>query len=271
MNWYYESNGQAIGPIPNAEFTQLAVAGTIAPDTLVWREGMAEWQPHSSVMPAAAAGQPMLAVVPAATVVCPDCGGTFPARDVVAIAGVSVCARCKPARLQRLQEGQVTMPGGLWRSGKTLVMSREAQVPERCVHCNTTANLRRVKRRLYWHHPAIYLTLFVGLLVYVIIALVVRKTAQVEVSICQADVVRRRWKVALAWVLLLAMPVSFGVLAAYRVENALWLLPVVLFIATVFTSMWSRLVYARKIDEKAVWVGSVCPEFLKDLPVWTGK
>ena len=271
MNWYYESNGQPIGPIPDAEFAQLATAGTIAPDTLVWREGMAKWQAHASVLPAAAAGQPRFAVAPVATVVCPDCGGTFPACEVVSIAGVSVCAGCKPARLQRLQEGQVTMPCGLWRSGKTLVMSREAQVPARCVHCNTTANLRRVQRRLYWHHPAIYVTLIAGLLVYVILALVVRKTATFEVSICQADVVRRRGKVALAWFLLLAMPVSLGVLGAYKVENALWLLPVVLFIAAVVASRLSRPVYARKIDEKAVWVGGVCPEFLKDLPEWTGK
>lgn len=271
MNWFYASGGESVGPIPDAEFERLAAVGTIAPDTLVWREGMAGWEPRSSVAPASAAGLPSGLAAPHATVVCADCGGTFPAAEVVTIAGVTVCARCKPTRLQMLQEGQVATRGGLWRSGKTLVMARDAQLPDRCVHCNTTADLRRVKRRLYWHHPAVYVTLLVGLLVYVILALVLRKTAQIEVSICRTHVARRRWRIALSWILLLAVPASIGLLLANRIENALWMVPALLLIAAVAVSMLSRIVHARKIDEKNVWVAGVCPAYVADLPVWPGK
>ena len=270
MNWFYESGGHAVGPIPAAEFESLAAVGTIAPDTLVWREGMTEWQPRSSVGTVAAVGFPV-SVALATPGLCQDCGGTFPAGDLVTIAGATVCARCKPARLQMLHEGEVTMPGRLWRSGKTLVAARDAQLPERCVHCNTTANLRRLKRRLYWHHPAVYLTILVNLLVYLVVALIVRKTVQVELSVCHAHVVRRRWKIVLSWLLLLAVPVSVGLLIAYKVENALWILPLLFLVSAVVVSLLSRLVYARKIDEKDVWVGGVCPEFLVDLPTWPGN
>lgn len=267
MNWFYARDGQSVGPLQDAEFERLAAMGTIAPDTLVWREGMAAWQPRSSVAPASAVGL----AASGGTVICPDCGGTFPAAEVVTIAGVTVCARCKPTRLQMLEEGQVTMPGGLWRKGKMLVMAREAQLPDRCVHCNTTADLRRVKRSLYWHHPAVYVTLLVGLLVYVILALVLRKTAKIEVSICRAHAARRRWRIAISWILLLAVPASIGLLVANRIENALWIVPPLLLIAAIAVSMLSRIVYARKIDEKNVWVGGICPAYIADLPEWSGK
>ena len=55
--------------------------------------------------------------------------------------------------------------GGLWRSGKTLVAAKDAPFPDRCVVCAQTNDLHRVKRRLYWHHPAIFLTLLAGALV----------------------------------------------------------------------------------------------------------
>jgi hypothetical protein len=124
-----------------------------------------------------------------------------------------------------LQEGETTLRGQIWRSGKFLVTSREGHLPERCVHCNTTTTLSRVKRRLYWHHPAIYLTIFVGLLIYVILALVLRKNAQVEFSVCQAHVARRRWRILIAWLLVLAMPATAFVLGTYSIDNALWILP----------------------------------------------
>ena len=84
MNWFYESGGQLVGPMPAAEFERLAAVGTIAPDTLVWREGMTEWQPRSSVGTVAAVGYPV-SVALATPGLCQDCGGTFPAGDLVTI------------------------------------------------------------------------------------------------------------------------------------------------------------------------------------------
>jgi S-DNA-T family DNA segregation ATPase FtsK/SpoIIIE len=47
---YYASiGGRQAGPFPLAEITRLARAGSIAGDTLVWRQGMSAWQTASSV------------------------------------------------------------------------------------------------------------------------------------------------------------------------------------------------------------------------------
>lgn len=56
MVWYYQQNGAAQGPVPEETFRRLVADGTIRPDTLVWHEGMAEWQPLSVADPSYAGG-----------------------------------------------------------------------------------------------------------------------------------------------------------------------------------------------------------------------
>ena len=43
MKWYYAESGVQRGPVEDEEFEKLTAAGTIQPDTLVWRDGMANW------------------------------------------------------------------------------------------------------------------------------------------------------------------------------------------------------------------------------------
>ena len=56
MDWYYEQNNAAQGPVPEETFRRLVADGTIRPDTLVWRDGMPGWQPLSVAAPRLAAG-----------------------------------------------------------------------------------------------------------------------------------------------------------------------------------------------------------------------
>jgi uncharacterized RDD family membrane protein YckC len=48
-SWWYAENGQQFGPIDQNSLTQHFRAGKIAPQTLVWREGMTQWQNLASV------------------------------------------------------------------------------------------------------------------------------------------------------------------------------------------------------------------------------
>ena len=100
MEWYYALNGQQHGPVNETEFQRLISTGVIRPDTLVWRNGLAEWQPCSQVR---FTGAPAAAV--AGGVVCAQCGGTFPPDQVMSFGAASVCATCKPVYVQRLREG----------------------------------------------------------------------------------------------------------------------------------------------------------------------
>ena len=50
MQWYYAINGQRQGPVNQAEFERLVRAGTITPETLVWRKPMTGWQSLAEVL-----------------------------------------------------------------------------------------------------------------------------------------------------------------------------------------------------------------------------
>lgn len=53
MNWYYVEAGQQRGPVTEADLENLVKIGRIQPETLVWREGMANWQPYREMKPGA--------------------------------------------------------------------------------------------------------------------------------------------------------------------------------------------------------------------------
>jgi len=49
--WYYAVDGEQKGPIDAAELNLLIAVSTIGPETLVWREGMTDWQPAAAALP----------------------------------------------------------------------------------------------------------------------------------------------------------------------------------------------------------------------------
>ncbi len=121
MNWYYAKEGQQAGPIDDAELSRLVSLKAIVGSTLVWREGMAQWQPYQEVwtegMPDWRASTPSATppgltqapeaagVPPASSPSCTVCKIAFTEEDLVVIEGQKVCAICKPTLLQRLKEG----------------------------------------------------------------------------------------------------------------------------------------------------------------------
>lgn len=52
-------NGQKYGPYTEANLLQWLKEGKVAPDALAWRNGMADWLPLASLLPAAATGTPL--------------------------------------------------------------------------------------------------------------------------------------------------------------------------------------------------------------------
>jgi uncharacterized membrane protein len=71
MLWYYVENLAQRGPVSEEQFNDLVRTGVVGPETLVWREGLAEWKPWREVSggaPAAgAAGTPPLGLGPTAS------------------------------------------------------------------------------------------------------------------------------------------------------------------------------------------------------------
>src|SRR6185503_19770758 len=103
MNWFYAEGARQCGPVTEEQLEELAREGEVQPGSLVWREGMANWQPYAVVK----GGQLPLATPSIATntALCAQCGKSFSLYDMVRIQNSWVCAGCKPMFLQRLQEG----------------------------------------------------------------------------------------------------------------------------------------------------------------------
>lgn len=104
-----------------------------------------------------------------------------------------------PAAEIAKEEHHLKEPGGAWRDGKLLVMRPEANLPDRCIRCNAPAGGFRFKRNLSWHPPGWYLLLFFNLIIYVIVALIVRKRAKVAVGLCARHRKKRANAIILGW------------------------------------------------------------------------
>jgi hypothetical protein len=154
----------------------------------------------------------------------------------------------------------------MWREGKVLVMHKDAHFPGRCIKCNAPSVAPKRRYRLSWHSPWLYLLLLLAILLYAIVAAIVRKTATVHVGLCERHQKRVLWGRIIGWgglvleVLLVwacaATPYEiFGILAFVLVIP--WL------IASVVVN---RLVLPERIDDRFVRLKGCGPDFLRSLP-----
>ncbi len=108
MTWYYAVGQEQKGPVTEDQLHALAKDGVVTPDTLVWRDGLADWQPYRTLGGGAAApAGASVAATTAGGVLCAECGKSFAMDEVVKFGDRHVCAACKPTYVQRMQEGVV--------------------------------------------------------------------------------------------------------------------------------------------------------------------
>ena len=269
MNWFYALDNERRGPIADAELASLLGNGTLTTATLVWREGMETWLPLSTVRAQIMAGA---ASATGTMERCAECGLGFPRGDMIEFEKSWVCATCKPVFFQKLREGLPTGGGaGVWRRQRQLVVALSAALPDRCVKCNCDVAGSRLKRVLYWHHPALYLMiLFPGLLIYAIVAMAVRKRAIIMIGLCAEHRSQRARAILIAWLL----AVLGGCGAFYGIVNdgmayvGAGLLAVL--VAMILGLVRGPVVQAKKIDGGHAYISGVCRKYLEQLPEWTG-
>jgi hypothetical protein len=271
MDWFYALDGQQHGPVSDSTLDGLARSGTINQDTLVWHSALADWQPlrtaRGAVPPPV---PPVLGGAPSG--VCVECGRTLPQSEMLFLNQSWVCAGCKPVFLQRLREGATTFaPGAVWRYKKQLVTRSETPLPDRCVCCNQPANGYKLKRRLTWHSPVFYLLILLNLLIYVIVALCVRKKALLYVGLCETHRKQRGLFMAVGWlgllggiILLIAGLAGSSALAALT-GIVMVIAGIVAFVAKV------QVVSAAKIDKDLAWVKGAGAAYLAEFPEWDGN
>jgi hypothetical protein len=162
--------------------------------------------------------------------------------------------------------------------GRSLVMAKNLIGPDRCVKCNAPAQGYRLHRRLSWHPAGLFLLIvFPGLIIYAIVALCVRKTAQVSVGLCPVHRAARRRNIAIAWFLsLLGLGLMIAVPAlladvrgpdayAYKVMGVLGGVAVLL-IGLIFGAAGAPVVSPRRIDDRYVYLRGAGRAFLESLP-----
>lgn len=168
----------------------------------------------------------------------------------------------RPAFTPPQAPAQVTPAGRVWRSGKTLVLLHGVQFPSRCVKCNGPAVEPVKPRKVYWHPPAWYLLILAGVLIYAIVALVVRKQATVTPGLCAQHRQRRLAWIAVGWlgpvVGILLMAAGGGELVAVGVIVAL--------LSVVLGMSKAQIVAATRIDEWYVHLNGCGEAFLSGLP-----
>jgi hypothetical protein len=155
----------------------------------------------------------------------------------------------------------------IWRDEKVLIVARDAgDLPNRCVKCNEAADEPTKTRKLYWHHPGFYLTLVISPIVYLIVALIARKTAKLSPGLCARHKQRRTLGLVIGWGGFLLC--FFGMSVAFGSENpGLGMLLLLATFASIITGMiLSRIVYPRRIDERYVQLKGCGEAFLAELP-----
>ena len=160
--------------------------------------------------------------------------------------------------------------GGVWRDKSTLVMSKDATLPDRCVKCNGSTGGLRLKRTLYWHNPIFYIFIFMGVLLYFIVAMFVRWKATVYVPLCETHLARRRYGLITGWLLFLLGLGGFIIAIASNELIFALLGFLALLVGFVLLIATARTVLPVKIDERFVWLKGINKDYLNQLPQWVG-
>jgi len=155
----------------------------------------------------------------------------------------------------------------IWHSKSALVMAKRAPLPERCVKCNAPTRYK-LKRNLRWHHPALYLVIFAGVLLYFILSLVLSKSATVHVGLCETHVATRKRDMLITCVLVLLSFGCFFLAAAAEEMTFLFVGIFVLLGAIIYGIARARVVSPQKIDDHYVWLAGVDDSYLNQFPEW---
>ena len=126
-----------------------------------------------------------------------------------------------------------------------------------------------------WHNPLIFFTLLIHILLYVILALIFRKRATIEVGLCEAAFRRRRRAILIAWLLVLG---GIGLLVGTIItaasgrhdEGLMWLMIVAALIVFFTGCGWgiagARVVTPKRIDASHLWLKGAAAEYLERFP-----
>jgi len=171
-----------------------------------------------------------------------------------------------------LATGESAIPGsdsGLWRSGDELIVAHDASFPHRCVKCNEPTEPPNKRRKVYWHHPAVYVLLLVYVIVYIIVAVIVRKAAKIDPGLCDEHRKKRRMWIAIGWIGGLFAWIPLALIGRWLdLDSGLMILlaVAVFFICVITAIVKARILYPKRIDDRYARLMGADERFLASLP-----
>jgi hypothetical protein len=172
-----------------------------------------------------------------------------------------------PSRATLRAAGDVRPSLGVMRDGKVLVVPRDNDLPERCVKCNAPAHAPIRQRTVYWHHPAVYIAFFINIILYIILALAMRKTAKLSPGLCERHKRKRTLGLWVGWGGFFVMTIVVLPLLGALMDIGGMVIGILLILATVITGIvMSRIVYANHIDDRYVRLKGCGEPFLDTFP-----
>ena len=178
------------------------------------------------------------------------------------------------APLSQVRPMNVTVPASglppairtIWQDGGKVVARNETSLPHRCFKCNHEVTTPPLKRKFMWHPGAFYILILLGLLIYIIVAIFVRKTATLDIYLCGAHQKRRKYFIIGGWS---GSLLGFALITVGIGMNAAWLivLGITLFPIALFAGMFgARVASTSQIKDDKVWLTGAGKEFIASLP-----
>jgi hypothetical protein len=163
-----------------------------------------------------------------------------------------------PAVYPIVREGhKLVVPAGM--PGKAVTL------PPPCVKCGAPANGKPVNKNFSWHHPALYLIILAGVLIYAIVAAIIRKRMRLSVPLCAQHAQRRSMAVTLAWVIPVVGVADAFILPKFGVDGGVVALITAAFLLTGIV-IWAIVDYPirpKYIDQyRGVFTGA-CEAYLQ--------
>jgi hypothetical protein len=159
-----------------------------------------------------------------------------------------------------------------WREGKEIVIRRGAELPPRCVRTNEPTDFR-LHRKLRWHPQWIFIFIvlggLIGIVLYLVVSAIFRKTAELDIPLSPAGQQRRK-----TGIICIVAGIVGGVLLSV-VGGALELAALILvgviggLIAAIVGAVIAPPLRVKKIDDHFIRVFAGDP-FLESIPPYQG-
>lgn len=268
MEWFYAEGKERRGPVADTQFRQLIDAGKIGPETLVWKQGMADWQPMRTLPAATTAAAPLLPGHQRCIIL----GREFPQSQMIQTEHGWVSGEAKDTYYQSLREGAaIPMHVGetnARRDGKKVVVPvTNPKLPPRCMKTNQPVGAKEQKERaFYWAPSWILFTILISLLITLILYLILRKKVMMAAPI-SATASRKITLINLGAVFMLISGLFVAIGGFANEAPIIGVLGLVMIVgALVLSALKGQRVRITKIHNGEAWISGAGPEFLASLP-----